>query len=613
MAQKAWLESFTVNNGDKSNAKTILDWYTLTTANMAENPARLIGLDDNAKVLFKYIIAGLVISNPAASDADLTKIINKLKAHFIGLKPEEQENELAIFDLIVKANEYSSKDVFFMEPKNPEEKFINNLPDLKDHMGDQTLSKINFYECIGIKRTLVSANPIKPAAFIQSLLQKVTAKELEELNKLKDIFEMEPMNVKYNFKYKTRRALMIVKIVLVIIKHLIHNIDLYLETAPVYKSLKEKTESFLDFILLFKVNYYTLLNSQEMAPPQDLFHGFNKYIRNLVVNHEFSVAIDVRKKAVLKILDMLKWFFGKLEVILDHSQISEIKTEECLYDLFDLIDTETIKLDHDYPLRTIHFRRDFVIKDIKSSVSIEFYKIASSLWFDIDKEYCYPNKIPLSLFLGILADVTKLEVFYNVMEFELGQAFVQKHEEFKKIRAKLDKDIKCDAKYEPPPLKIKNYSIDEKASYTNSVLNYLYYFRKNLDDAYLFFSQKNFSNNSIINDLRKDADTYLKSADNAANDIYTIFGINVTLDQLIEKKYFTKDNVKSFVWTEGSLNRYMNLLSSDGAKVEYKYSEENIGSNKLSDVLKYIVSVWMGYEYRKRTAQDDPMTGFNPF
>jgi len=599
-----WTTHFAESNNDKSNSRTILDWYVIPTKNKAENPSRLKGLDDNAKELFKYIIAGIVLSDESTSEEDLSSVIEKLKTYYNTLDTEAQDCELVFLDLINKAviefHTATHKGLYFHDPLKLEDKFINKMPDLKDHMNEQMLEKIDFFEYIGIKKNR-AREPIEPDDFIRNLRKKLTANSLEDLNKLKDIHDEEPLNVKYSFKYKTRRALMMLNIVKIITEHLLYWVEDYLavDDEAEYNSFKGKITALIDFIPIFKTYYYTILNSKEMVPPPEIFMGFYAYITaepELPGYNSGDLEIVVSNR-----LHLLKWYFEKLLIILEHSEVSEIKTEECMYDLFDLTTPTTIidsdgnhleTMDKDfYPLRTIHFRRDFVLKN--PTVTIEFYKIQTDLWFNIDRIHCYPKNIPLSLFLGILSESDKLEVFYNVMEFELGQDFIQTQEELQKIRARLNKDEKCEKKIEPKPEVPKKYTLDDPVVY-GSFVSYLYYLATYLTDAYLLKSQNNPSNDYVINKLILDARLMLEAAVKEVNEM-TVKNQDITVDALIKSKRMTKENVTLIIWTEGCINRLLNsYINALGQKVENKFTEENVMSQSLRNILQTIYKSWFG-------------------
>ena len=130
--------------------------------------------------------------------------------------------------------------------------------------------------------------------------------------------------------------------------------------------------------------------------------------------------------------------------ILEHTGISEIKTQESLYDLFDLINvaeldvyadltikiksttypfTEqlssassmTVENEEQYPLRTIHFRKDFKIA-IDNDITIEKVQIKREFWLSIDKNICWSKRLPFSYFHGV---ITSEQVMLRPLYFML--------------------------------------------------------------------------------------------------------------------------------------------------------------------------------------------------
>jgi len=607
-----WLTDFKTNNQSQENALVILEWFK-KSENKALNPAKLLGLDSYSKPLFKFIIQGL-IDRP---DETLTTIIDQLKAYYNNLDLEKQNSELVFFDLLAETHRLSKNKpvIFIATNQDPKEPFINNLPDLRDHIGEQILSKLDFYDYVGQKASVDSPNPVNPLQFIERLTSaRLNISELNELNRLLDLFEEDNLNVINKFRYKTRRVILLIRLVLTMIEHLSENINVYLFEEPSnYQSLKTKLTSLTAFIIDLKTNYYTLLNTQEQAPPAELFMGFHNYMmkNNLQLTDENN---DINQQKSHKILEILYMYFRKLELILLHSEISEIKTQECTYDLFDLIEFNDYELNtqensDEEPnvnmtssndiLRTIDFRRDFVING--DSITIEGQNIQTELWHTIDKMYCYPNKVPLSLFLGILSEVDNLEVFYNAMEFELGHLdFFKNHPELKAIKEKINQTSKCAIKILPEEPKVRKYELDTPVKFDTDMLTNLFLFTQNVMDAYVLASQKNPSNRNLIIMLLFDANVYFNIAEKKSQELAKQIDFNKTLKELVPKN-FTKIQMKNFVWIEDA------LIKIRASNERNEFTDENIGSKQLQYVLTRFKTLWTSIDLSKYgTSFDEP-------
>jgi hypothetical protein len=600
MATEVWVRDFEKENISEANLSSILKWFD-KSSNKALNPARLIGLDTYVKPLFSYIIRGLIDSKPDISDNTLSDIVTALKSYYNKLSEDQKNDELVIFDLMVKATELLEQSTLFFidEKQGPEERLINYLVDFKGHFSEQILTKLDFYEYVGIKSKASDPTPVNSMNFIISLRKIITEHELDELNKLLELYEEDTLNIKNKFKYQNHRALVLVRLVNTMINHLHININNYisLNAVDTFKNFRQKMEVIMEFILFLKANYYTLLNTKEFAPPAELFHGFHNYIIQNSPIVQMPAVIDESNIEMLivdsnKTLELLSMYFRKIEIMLNHSEISEIKTQECAYDLFDLIELDNSKTNSNnsamnvdknvYPVRTINFRRDFIL--VNDTITIDKFKISKQLFLDIDRYYCYPKKIPLSLFLGILSEVTSLEVFNNIMNFELGQEdFFKNNKDMELIRIELDKETKCLEKSKIEEIEAVQYTLDKPLTYETTMINDLINFAWNLNDAYLLMKQNNPSNANLIFILANDANIFFNKAIEKAQ----IFLINpdIKVSDLMPK-YLTKEQAKSIVWIEGCILRFINLSQQP------QYNENNIGNIKMIDIFKRFSELW---------------------
>ena len=598
MATEVWVRDFEKENISQANLSSILKWFD-KSSNKALNPARLIGLDTYVKPLFSYIIRGLIDTNPDISDNTLSNIIVALKAYHTNLSEDQKNDELVIFDLIVKATELSEQSTLFFiaEKQGPEERLINYLIDFKGHFNEQILTKLDFFEYVGIKSKASDPTPVDSMNFINSFRKVITEHELNELNKLLELQEEDTLNTKNKFKYQNYRALILVRLVNTMINHLQVHINSYISVNELsrFKNFRQKLEVITKFILFLKANYYTLLNTKEDAPPAELFHGFHNYI---LQNSPIVAMPDVIDRSNIemllvnsnKTLELLSMYFRKIEIMLNHSEISEIKTQECAYDLFDLIELKktnsnsysmNVEIDT-LPIRTIDFRRDFIL--VNDTITIDKFKISKQLFLDIDRYYCYPKKIPLSLFLGILSEVTSLEVFNNVMNFELGQEdFFKNNKDMERIRHELDKESKCLEKSKVEIIEVKQYTLDTPLSYETTMINDLISFAWNLNDAYLLMKQNNPSNANLIFILARDANIFFTKAIEKAQVFLT--NPNIKVSDLIPR-YLTKEQAKSITWIEGCILRFNNLPQ------QTQYKENNIAEVRMVDILKRFSELW---------------------
>lgn len=586
----SWKEDFKANNNVQTNTPIILNWFEKAD-NKALNPARLLGLDSYSKPLFKYIIQGL-IEKP---DEELTSIIDKLKTYYNNLDEEQKNSELVFFDLLIQMYKLAPTVVF---KQSLDDSFISKIPDFRDHVGEQLLNKLDFYDYVGVKSI---TNPVEPMEFIENLIKDtLTTKELDELNRLLDLYEEDNLNIINKFKYKTRRCILLVKIVRTMLRHLDNNDKKYYGQENGFITLKTKLDAITEFIVDLKNNYYTLLNYQEQVPPAELFMGFYAYMLNkenklqLTVYDNSAENWDMELHTqIINIIDTLAKYFHTIEKILIHSEVSEIKTQECVYDLYDLI-----QYDDDgkiYPLRTIRFRRDFAL--VKSTITIEGHEINTALWREIDKLYCWPKKIPLSLFLGILSEVDSLEVFYNIMKFELGnEEFFKTRPDVKVIENKVNDIAKCAEKIEPEPINMPKSELTQSFSYTTRWLNSLGLFATNLYDAYAFYSLKDSKNANLIRVLILDAGTFYDTF----KDTYMEEVKEKKLGPLITSrplkdtgKFLTKEEIKSFLYIESGLLRIRNKSEPN------VFTNENIFDKNLSEILSRFETLWSTFDFNQ--------------
>lgn len=408
--QQQWTDKFKkeVIASDKDN---ILAWFD-KSKDPVKNPAYLIGLDDEGKKHFEYIIEGLILSIEEGPEKakKVKDIVDELKKYYISLT--ESDNELVIIDLLVKVSE-----------KVPNLKLPKafSLPDFQYHIPEGWLNCVNFFEFCGLAplpelpQQGPQAQPVNPSSFLTHIKAVLSPKKITELENLADIYEEDTLNLRYKFKYNLKKAAMTNNIVLCIVEHLIANYHSYTTTV-----ISEKLNKIRDSIAFLYEDFYTSINATGLSPPIGLFRDFNKI---------FSASADDNKNH----LHILYWYFKKIERVFEHTAVTDLKTQESLYDLFDLIEVDAIDVSetlivqirsHDYPfpaetvsavnsmeeekeqkeiypLRTMHFRKDFKV-NITDTITIEQVQIPPAFWRAIDKSICFPRKLPFSYFHGII-------------------------------------------------------------------------------------------------------------------------------------------------------------------------------------------------------------------
>jgi hypothetical protein len=386
-----------------SDKESILAWYD-KAKDPVKNPSYLIGLDDEGKKLFEYIIEGIILSleDGPGKAAKVKNIVDKLKKYYLSLPQSESDNELVIIDLLVKVSE---------DVPNLKLKKAFSLPDFQYHIPEGWLNSVDFFEFCGLTKEQSqeqSQDQSQSSAFLTKIKAVLAPKKIQELENLADIYEEDTLNLRYKFKYNLKKAAMVNSILLSIVEHLIEHGDDYDMETRLNKIAKVKLS-----ILYIYDEFYTTINSSGLSPPIGLFRDF------------FNMLKEPNNDELL----ILYWYFKKLERIFEHTAVSEIKTQEALYDLFDLIEVENIYVSESglatiapaqapganevmrdqsqSPLRTIHFRKDFKVS-ITDTITIEEVQIPPAFWLSIDKNICLPRNLPFSYFHGALSEQVML-------------------------------------------------------------------------------------------------------------------------------------------------------------------------------------------------------------
>ena len=406
--QGQWTDKFN-KEVKASDKESILAWYN-KSKDPVKNPAYLIGLDDEGKKLFEYIIEGIILSieEGPKKAATVKEIVDKLKKYYLSLPESESDNELVIIDLLVKVSE---------DVPNLQLKKAFPMPDFQYHVPEGWLNSVDFYEFCGLPLALSQEQkaPVNPRSFLTHIKATLAPKKIKELENLADIYEEDTLNLRYKFKYNLKKAAMTNSIVLCIVKHLIANYESYDMETLLDKLAKVK----LSILFLYE-DFYTTINSSGLSPPIGLFRDF--YNLDLTTGsspsqmEEENVGSGGSEDSGKNQLYILYWYFKKIERLFEHTAVSEIKTQEALYDLFDLIEVDDIEVSENrkvhvrdassdqeqiYPLRTIHFRKDFKV-GISDTITIEQVRIPPTFWRAIDKCVCHPRKLPFSYFYGII-------------------------------------------------------------------------------------------------------------------------------------------------------------------------------------------------------------------
>lgn len=452
---------------------TILQWYN-KSSNPAENPALILGINENAKNVVQFIIGGLINAKAKHEDINLLDIIIKLKEYYNDstlLKDKERNSELLIFYMILKANtilaadlpdnsapyllfdktfmpvprytiidEKAAKDALTLcgKPTAPSNIEIDTtyVDDFVEHFKPQLLQKIGFNEYVGVKKTGLEMLSSEIIQFLNTLQDRkvLSVDTLEKLNNLQDKAEDDSFNNEANYNYEIKLSHTWCNIILSIIELLKGHTDKDFGEDDLLKQNLKNVDNRLTPIKDFAIDMvqngiYKRLNRKGTEIPKDLF--FNFYMKYFSRKPEKDVLVI--KETIQNELRLLKWFFSKLNSIFTQSEIVEIKTQECLYDLFDsidLLDDEIFVNDSgnivegsegDYPLRTIHFRKDFIIHS-DDGTTIDGFNIPKYFWYHVDKTICWRKK-PLSVFLGILKEADKLEPLFYTLIWELGKEF----------------------------------------------------------------------------------------------------------------------------------------------------------------------------------------------
>jgi hypothetical protein len=446
-----WITTFIKYNNTAEDASQILDWYKQASPK-AENPYLVIEVKDNVKMIFKYIISGLINAQKINKDINLIETIVELINFYKDLKKEEQESEIIIFILLQKTNdlineqnnqknilyfdksfmpipintiideESSKKDLAICSTFSSNKKIeipYNYVNDFSEHFKPQLINLLGINEYLGVKNT-ENIN-LNISLFIEYLRNFITYDTIEKLNDLQELAESKPFDLELTYNYDIKIAYYWVNIILACLDFITTTLDYYNENinyTKVESYLYTKLKSIKDFIWLMVINgIYKYINRKGIEVPKNFFHNFLTYYDNA-----FSKS-DIKKQCIV-----LKWFYSKLLNILKQSEILEIKTVECFYDLFDSIDLEKANIDTSgelcnkkYPLRTIHFRTDCIITS--ESISINGFQIKRAFWLHVDETVCWRQK-PFSIFLGILNEATKLEPLFYTLLWELGPNFI---------------------------------------------------------------------------------------------------------------------------------------------------------------------------------------------
>jgi len=405
--KELWINVFLKHNKQAKDAPQILDWYQQASPK-AENPYLVIEVNDNVKMVFKYIIGGMINAQKINTDIDLIKTITDLITYFKGLKKTEQESEFIIFELILKANELINAQKIYPEDENIlqfDKSFIpipintvtdeddakkalvacgkvisntkvvlpfNYAEDFSEHFKPQFIDKLGINDYLGVKK--VEELPLETYRFIKLLKLSIKDDTIEKLNDLQDISESKPFDLEANYNYTIKVAYHWVEIVTACLYFITITLSRY-EKLPFLSNkldivrpyLLAKIKAIKDFAWLMVINgIYKNINRKGLEVPKNFFHDFLSFY-----NSKFSSADNSSANIRLQ-CTVLKWFFSKLSIILKQSEILEIKTSECFYDLFDSIDLDKKNIDTEGKivetvdettilLRTIHFRTDFII------------------------------------------------------------------------------------------------------------------------------------------------------------------------------------------------------------------------------------------------------------
>lgn len=653
----------TTNDWDK-----ILRWYKLSEK-MANNPILLLNIPENIKKPLAYIIKFL-IEHSENNGIDALDVIAELVIYCNkSLTDKEKESELVIFKLLNKVDEilksktpdkpylplkYSFMPKISRIPKDKLEEYdaimncnsskplgdlVNNslVPDFTSHFKPELIDILFINNYLGLAdpdETKITQLKYNPCDFITRLDEKKVLKQenLEELNELDMLRESKKSDNEVEYKYGIMLSSIWVNIILCILEN-INELPLPIGSAGAdetdfYENIRKKLDSVSDFIILMIENrIYSKMNRTGLELPKDLFYNFKQYLDAIVergkpVTDYSSVCTNYRK--------MLFYFYKKLALILERSKVIEITTQECFYDLFDQIDISESEgciyydKERTYPLRTIHFRKDFIIEPT-TGITIDNYNFPKQFWFDIDKSVCLKEKKPLSLFLGILSEATRLEPLYNVLSWELGAKFISGGFDSTNTLTELGKkvdDIKktyCEKLDTITAPFIYRYGVEKG---TTSDSDSLWLFHRTGFDAYSLMISDNIKNQKAI-DLIKIMYEYCKEGPgikleniihgltdltfNSNNDLlqnlYTIAefykkdllqtGMTITEDDFKNIMPYNKYNTL-FKFLKDPVNRDVILISdlynSAGCLIEIildiKEADRVFTPNKLSDGVK---------------------------
>jgi len=482
---------------ETTDIQEIIAWYAKSSAR-ALNPTQLTGLDDSGRALFLYIISGLVESK--LDDDEIHSIVESLKDFY---SKADRDDETIIFDLMKEAIILSGRESIIFP-----ERFTKYVDELNIHFSDNFLGRIQFYKWLGIQNKEESV--FKQIEFIDALKQVLNKKTLEELANL-DANNPSDGSISANsFKYQTKRVLAKVGIILCILNHVLD------ESYTVDPTAHELLINDLSSMILGLNNYYyTIINSKGLESPGMFFLNIYDYI-NKMTKIEEKTPPEAKLEILNKRGNLIRWFYKKFEQILKISEVTEIKTQECLYDLFDTLKqplSENNDEDDDDEIRTFDFRTDTLIA---GQTIIESILIPRNFWKEIDRSYCKEKNIPISFFNGILSEVTRLDVFYMLMKEELGADFIKNSTEVKpilrKIKSLLDENTGCAqiaAEVQPMDLKFGIGSYDLTKSEGKYLIHTtIFLINKIITDAYILnFTEQT---NTMVNNLEQIVKNKLK-------------------------------------------------------------------------------------------------------
>ena len=237
-----------------------MEWYD-KAKDPVKNPSYLIGLDDEGKKLFEYIIEGIILSideSPEKAEK-VKKIVDDLKKYYLSLPESEMDNELVIIDLLIKVSEVVPDLIL---------KKAFSMPDFKYHIPEAWLNHIDFFGYCGLPLPL-PLQPVNQRSFLNKIKAVLSPKKIKELESLADIYEADTLNLRYKFKYYLKKAAMANSIVHCIVEHLINNYDKYH-----VKVMEDKLVKIKQTILFLYEDFYTIINEKGISPPIGLFRDF---------------------------------------------------------------------------------------------------------------------------------------------------------------------------------------------------------------------------------------------------------------------------------------------------------------------------------------------------